>query len=202
MSLEEEYKFKTRIDHDFGYFLDPEKYAPITRVSDEASAVLKLSLILENFLSVFIVNIRPEGSERYIKDARYFNPKVDTCVALGLPLILADAICLINKVRNKFAHNLEYRLAEQDVEDISLAIHDIDEAIVNHHGAFNSESIKPLFEKGINGIEFVKQTPYHTQDKQRRIIKLAALVYMLSNLCAFFLVNEMVKKGIFKSSHE
>ena len=42
-----------QIDHDFGYFLDPNKMALIANYEDESAALLKLMLIHEDFLRGF-----------------------------------------------------------------------------------------------------------------------------------------------------
>ncbi|EGE5552810.1 hypothetical protein BBG14_005036, partial [Salmonella enterica subsp. enterica serovar Weltevreden] len=70
----------TSIDHNLGYFLDPQKYVPITEFVDESAALIKLNLIHENFLSIVIENLRREGTEKFVDVDKYFMPKIKTAV--------------------------------------------------------------------------------------------------------------------------
>lgn len=183
------------LNHQFGIFLDPEKYAPIANLPDEASALLKLGLIVENFLSVFILNIREEGTEDYVKDVRYFMPKLETSVALGLPVKIADAFKLLNKIRNSFAHNLDYQMTQDDHLQLERKVAAIQIDEVNPHEYFNTESITPIFTQGVDSLMFVRNAPYAMSDRQRRIMRMVGLVYILSNKCAFFTINQLAHKG-------
>lgn len=183
------------LNHPLGIFLDAEKYAPIANLPDEASALLKLGLIIENFLSVFILNIRDEGTEDYVKDVRYFMPKLETSVALGLPVKIADAFKLLNKVRNSFAHNLDYQMTQEDHLQLERKISEIQIQEVNPYEYFNSESISPIFTLGVDSLMFVRNAPYAMSDKQRRIMRMVGLVYILSNKCAFFTINKLAHEG-------
>lgn len=183
------------INNPFGIFLDAQKYAPIANLPDEASALLKLGLITENFLSVFILNIRDEGTEDYVKDVRYFMPKLETSVALGLPVKIANAFKLLNKIRNNFAHNLDYQMTQDDHLQLERKISEITIEEVNPYKYFNTESITPIFTQGVDSLMFVRNAPYAMSDKQRRIMRMVGLVYILSNKCAFFTINQLAHKG-------
>lgn len=183
------------LNHDLGFFLDPQKYVPIANISDESAALLKLGLIIENFLAVFIDNIRNPGTEDYIKIERYFKPKLGICVALGLPVSLAQAIEMINVLRNKFAHKLDYVISDDDFFILESKINAITEDVVNQNSCLNLESIQLMFTEGVNSLQFIREMPYTTSQKQRRILKLVGLVYILSNKCAFYTLNALAGKG-------
>lgn len=182
------------INHNLGFFLDPEKYVPIANISDESAVLLKLGLIIENFLTVFIENIRDPETQGYVQGGRYFKQKLDLCVALGLPVTLAQAIETVNSFRNKFAHDLDYVITDDDFNLLEKKVNAVSESVVNKHSHFNIESVRPMFTDGVNSLQFIKEMPYTTSVKQRRILKLVGLVYILSNKCAFYTLNDMAAK--------
>lgn len=184
-----------RLDHAFGIFLDPEKYAPIANLTDESSALLKLGLIAENFLSVYITNIRQPGSEHYVRDTRYFMPKLETCVALGLPIVVADALKFINNMRNKLAHDLDYELTQSDYAELEIKVNAISASDVNFNNYFNEQSIDRVFTHGVDSLMFIRDAPYAMTNKQRRISRLVGTVFILSNKCAFFTINQLAHQG-------
>lgn len=184
-----------RLNHPFGIFLDPKKYAPIASFTDEASALLKLGLIVENFVSVYIINIREEGTEQYVKDSRYFMPKLETAVALGLPVVIAEALKFINKLRNSFAHNLDYQMTEQDMVQLEQNIVAIRIEDTNIAQYFNPQSIAPIFEQGVDSLMFMRNAEYAISNRQRGIMRMVGLIYILSNKCAFYTINQLALKG-------
>ncbi|WP_447867221.1 hypothetical protein [Rahnella bonaserana] len=188
-----------RIDHEFGYFLEPEKYAPLLHIKDESSVTLKLSLIIENFLSVYIINIRKPGTERYVKDERYFLPKVDVCVALGLPISIANSVSELNRLRNKFAHKLDYELTTPDIDSFLKSIDEISKEDVNQNELYTS-SIDSIFSNGINGLQLMKNIPFASSEREIRMRKIISGTYLLANKCAFHLINEMHGRGTLKTT--
>ncbi|MER5232713.1 hypothetical protein KDV93_22445 [Serratia ureilytica] len=189
-----------KIEHDFGYFLDVKKYKAITNHDDESIAILKLSLMLENYLSILINNLRKEGTERFVKDGKYFAQKLEVSVALGLPVALAEPIYLINKIRNKFAHHLDYEISDRDVENIISLVSKIKVGDVNHYGYLDDEAIGHFFGGNIKIVDFVKEILYTTSDKKKRVIRLVGVTFILSNIAAFYLINEMHGRCIFKTT--
>ncbi|WP_199637491.1 hypothetical protein JEM67_11260 [Serratia sp. PAMC26656] len=180
----------TKINHDFGYFLNPEKYLPIANQNDESFAVLKLGLILENYLSTYIINVREIGTEEYIKDSRYFAPKLETCVALGLPVSIADAFKTFNNIRNKFAHRLEYQMTDVDIDELKDKVNAISKDDANFNNYFN-EKINTLFDVGVDSVALLHNLPVNIDPKKHRVIKLTAIAYALSNKGAFFIINKL-----------
>ncbi|MFS7187916.1 hypothetical protein AB6848_20830 [Serratia proteamaculans] len=180
----------TRINHDFGYFLNPEKYVPIANQNDESFAALKLGLILENYLSTYITNVRAAGTEGYIKDSRYFTPKLEICVALGLPVSIADAFKAFNNIRNKFAHRLEYQMTDVDIDELKDKVNAISKDEVNFNNYFN-DNINTLFDVGVDSIALLHNLPVNIDPKKHRVIKLTATAFALSNKGAFHIINKL-----------
>lgn len=183
------------INNDLGVFLDPGKYAPILKINDEAAVVLRLSLLMENFLEVFIKNIREPGTEKYVHFDRYFMQKAETSVALGLPVMLADAVSKINSLRNKFAHKIDYVMTSSDYDEIEKVVNAIPAEVVNPEGRFNLQSAQILFDDGVDALMFIKNQPFATPAKLRQLHRLVGAIFILANKCAFFALNEMQRKG-------
>lgn len=184
------------VNHDLGIFLDPEKYIPITRLNDEGAALLKLGLIMENFLTVFITNVRAPGTEVYIKTTgRYFLQKLETSVALGLPVSIADALKAFNTLRNKFAHEIDYVMTDEDYEVAERKVNAITREEVNPANRFNVDGIRLMFEDGVDSLVFIRNTDYATPTKQKKILRLVGTAYILANKCAFFTLNELHRQG-------
>lgn len=182
------------INSDLGFFLDAEKYAPILKINDEAAVLLRLNLLIENFLEVFIKNVRRPGTEVFVKPVRYFKTKVELSVALGLPTSIANALLLLNTIRNKFAHKIDYVMTASDYEEIDSAVNSIDVETVNPLNRFNMESIQYMFEAGVDSLVFVRSLDYSTSDKQKRLYRLVGAVFILANKCAFFTLNELQRQ--------
>lgn len=183
------------INSDLGFFLDTQKYAPILKINDEAAVVLRLSLLIENFLEVFIKNIRRPGTEGFIKPARYFKAKVELSVALGLPLQIANAIVTLNAVRNKFAHKIDYVMTDDDYSEIESVVDAIDAETVNPLEQFHLDDIKYMFEVGVDSLVFIRNMHFSTPDKQRKLFRLIGSVFILANKCAFFTLSELSRQG-------
>ncbi|AUP76756.1 hypothetical protein CWS02_15515 [Enterobacter sp. EA-1] len=111
-----------RINHKLGFFLDVNKIVPIANMDDESSAVIKLNLILENLITVVIDLLRPENTERYVKVKRSFSANIETAVALGMPVSIADCIVSMNKIRNKYAHDLDFVVTDVMINEVTDGI--------------------------------------------------------------------------------
>lgn len=110
------------LNHDFKLFIDPKYYADIVLKNDEAGSVLKLQLMAERFLEVYLDERIPEKSRKFFQKGRggeilkYFDEKIMVAVAYGLPVELADALKKLNKIRNDFGHDFDRRLTANDLD--------------------------------------------------------------------------------------
>lgn len=116
-----------KLGHDFAKFLDESIYAGIIASNDETGVVLRLHLIAERFLDVYLSERIPENHRPFFPPGksgrilRYFDEKLTTSVAYGLPIELALSLKRLNQVRNKFGHDLDMRLTDADVSEYVAA---------------------------------------------------------------------------------
>ncbi len=190
-----------KIDHDFGYFLDPNKMASIANYEDESAALLKLMLIHEDFLRVVIENLRPDGSEKYnsIRSYKYFASKLSAAVLLGLPVSLADAMAELNTIRNKYAHKIEYVITNKEVDKLAESIKNIKLEEINH-GGYVHQVVEPILKDGIYAIALMKELPPDLEENRIRICKLVTSAHCMCLLGAFWLINTLHVKGKLKLS--
>ena len=113
-----------QVNHDFVKFIDPSLYADVLNKGDDGICVIRLQLICERFLSVYLKErIYPENIEFFVsgkgksaESLRHFNERLTTSIASGLPADLARALKHINKIRNHFAHNLDHKIMQSDMD--------------------------------------------------------------------------------------
>jgi hypothetical protein len=85
------------------------------QVEDDLGAVIRAHLFVENELEQFI-SLRMPGPVDGVLAANY-RAKVNLSVALGLPPARKGALEQIGKIRNKFAHNLNFALTDEVIQD-------------------------------------------------------------------------------------
>lgn len=190
-----------KIDHDFGYFLDPNKMASIANYEDESAALLKLILIHEDFLRVVIENLRPDGSETYnsIKSYKYFASKLSAAVLLGLPTSLADSMKELNNIRNKYAHKIDYVITNEEVDKLAETIKNIKIEEINHSGYIN-QIIEPILKDGIYAVALMNDLPADLEEHRLRICKLVTSAHCMCLLGGFWLINTLHVRGKLKLS--
>ncbi|EJY9564311.1 hypothetical protein OHS39_000249 [Klebsiella aerogenes] len=190
-----------KIDHDFGYFLDPNKMASIANYEDESAALLKLMLIHEDFLRVVIENLRPEGPEKYnaIQSYKYFAPKLSAAVLLGLPVSLADAMAELNSIRNKYAHKIDYEITNEEVDKLAEVIKKIKIEEINL-GVYIHQEVDIILKDGIYAIALMRELPPDLEENRLRICKLVTSAHCMCLLGAFWLINTLHVKGKLKLS--
>lgn len=109
-----------KLNHDFQKFLEPNYYAEILEKDDETVTVLRLQLLCEQFLNVYLEERVCEEQREFFVNGRgkkaellkYFNEKLTVAIAFGLPVELANALRHLNKIRNIFAHSFDAKLEE------------------------------------------------------------------------------------------
>ncbi|WP_368934842.1 hypothetical protein [Alcaligenes faecalis] len=100
-----------QLDHDFAKFLEPQQYVDAINNNDNAACVLRLQLLAEQFLNVLLDDYPDEKQKAFLK-TKYFDQKLQLAVALGMPTELANALKHLNKIRNRFSHNLGAKIDE------------------------------------------------------------------------------------------
>ncbi|WP_342321225.1 hypothetical protein AAEY27_14010 [Kosakonia sp. BYX6] len=190
-----------RINHKLDFFLDVNKIVPIANMDDESSAVIKLNLILENLITVVIELLRPENTERYVKVKRYFSANIETAVALGMPVSIADCIVSMNKIRNKYAHDLDFVAMDVMINEVTDGIKKVKIEEINHGGFLNPERVQPMINDGIDSVRLMRELPAGLELNRIKICKLTTATFCCTTLGAFWLINELHKREILDIDH-
>ncbi len=74
---------------------------------DEIGTVLRLHLVIEEFLKFYLSRKRIGEIATYTNEPKYFAGKLYLSVAFGLPIPIARVAHQINKIRNNLAHKRE-----------------------------------------------------------------------------------------------
>lgn len=112
-----------KLNHDFAKFIDPEYYAEIIKGNDEVGCLLRLQLISERFLDVYLSERIPADARSFFQKnkngafLKYFNEKLMISISFGLPVELGESLRYLNKIRNEFGHNLDKKLNAQELKE-------------------------------------------------------------------------------------
>lgn len=186
---------KVRLNHKLGFFLDVNKIVPIANMEDESSAVIKLNLILENLITVVIEQLRPENTKNYVKVKRSFSANIETAVALGMPASIADCISSMNKIRNKYAHDLDFVVTDVMIKEVTDGIKKVRLEEINGGGYFKSERIQPILNDGIDSVRLMRELPDGLESNRVKICKLTTATFCCTTLGAFWIINEFHRRG-------
>ncbi|ECP9859860.1 hypothetical protein FZS36_24225, partial [Salmonella enterica] len=101
-------------------------------------------------------------------------------------------------IRNKYAHKIEYIITDEDAERIDSLIMSVPVDDINHASLIDSTLITSITNLGASSIAFMNDIPKDFPDNRRRICKLVAMAFCISNLGAFWLLNELHRQGKLK----
>lgn len=102
---------------DYGKFLDD------TVSEDELQIILRAHLYIEQELTQ-LLKIYLKEPDVFLKGRIMFANKLSLTVALGLiPKIVKPAYDKLNQIRNGYAHNLDYKITDQDIDEIIQHFH-------------------------------------------------------------------------------
>lgn len=104
---------------DLDQLIQPDEYIRAVETEDELGCVLRMHLCLEQFLDKFIKEMMPPDHKRFHPKRQNFSGELSLSVAYGLITPLAEAIFLVNQIRNHFAHRRGTVLTIQDSEKIA-----------------------------------------------------------------------------------
>ena len=104
---------------DLHQLIHPEEFIRAAETEDELGCVLRMHLCLEQFLDKFIEEMVAPASGKSQSKNLTFSRKLKLSVSYGLADPLAEAISLINQIRNKFAHERGTVLSEEDSQKIA-----------------------------------------------------------------------------------
>jgi hypothetical protein len=100
--------------HKFTSAVDSGQLLQCVRSRDELTLVVRGHLCLEAALNLLLAHAVPEGLDHL--EYLGFAGKVDLAIAMGqVPMQLREAWLGVNKIRNRFAHNLDATLDEASV---------------------------------------------------------------------------------------
>lgn len=100
------------------------------RTEDEIGIVLRLHLLLEQFLTAFLRLKVTADLTKFVPIPRNFGDKLSLSVAFGLNLDLSNSIYHFNKIRNRLAHGSHTKLEKDWVHDYLQAA----EVVAKAHG--------------------------------------------------------------------
>ncbi|WP_145129955.1 hypothetical protein [Pseudomonas sp. URMO17WK12:I11] len=181
-----------QLNHDFIKFIDPQLYAGVLEKKDDGDCILRLQLICERFLSVYLKErIAPENIEFFTSGKgkgseilRHFNERLTASVASGLPAELARPLKHLNKIRNEFAHNLDYEIKGVDMSKYFELVDEFKVDVGVPHG----------FEGPIKDLE-VHSDGKVTKAKDSFQAGFTAATYALMTKAGIWLANDLNKRG-------
>ena len=96
---------------DFGRVFDPEDYLIMVNALDEATVVLRIHLVLEEFLNIWSSRVTKTAD---LFDGTFvpFKTKLTICQNLGFNAAFATVIDKVNDIRNRYSHRRKYQIEE------------------------------------------------------------------------------------------
>lgn len=118
------------------------------------TAIIKGHLLIENVLG----NIIKDYVEDYSSlECKYFNDKLKLCVGLGLiDNTLVPPLKKINKFRNKYSHNINFKFEEENLNEMISSLTSTDKSDYEQHiSKYNNSKSKDSLYRGI--VVFIEQ---------------------------------------------
>lgn len=182
-----------KLGHDFGKFIDPKYYADIIAGNDEVGCILRLQLISDRFLDVYLSERVPDESRKFFAKGKngtiltYFKEKLMVAIAYGLPNQLGEALVCLNKIRNDFGHNFEKTLSHSDLDNYIIA--------VDH---FKYKALAPYLGEGP-----IKDMVIQSDGKRLTVADGLAVGFVIATYClmiraGLWLVDDLQSRGKLK----
>ncbi len=96
---------------DFARVFDPEDYLTMVNALDEATVVLRIHLLLEEFLNIWSAKVT-KTDDLFEGTFVPFKTKLTICQNLGFHASFAAVIDRINDIRNRYSHRRKYKIEE------------------------------------------------------------------------------------------
>lgn len=181
-----------KLNHDFAKFIDPAFYADIIKKEDEASCVLKLHLLCERFLNVYLDERVPDNQKEFFEVGKgqhkqilkYFNEKLQVSIAFGLPVEIAKPLKSINTIRNDFAHKFDATLESESVKIYFQRIDDF---------KLNNSAAAYLDDPVTNQCVMADGSKFCAKDSSIAGFTIATFIFI--NKAAAWLVNDLNRRG-------
>lgn len=104
-------KIKTVADKEHKNFCDRH----LKNQKDPTILILKSHLYIENILDQILKEVLPNPKKLLDKK---FSEKIDIFEALNISPNITEKLRTLNKIRNKFSHNLDYNLTKKNLEPL------------------------------------------------------------------------------------
>jgi hypothetical protein len=192
--IKEDVMAMVKLNHNFNLFIEPKYYADILLKNDEAGSVLKLQLIAERFLEVYLDERIPTHSRKFFEKGKkgellkYFDEKLMVAVAFGLPVELADALKKLNKVRNDFGHDFDRELSALDLD-----------AYIQSVELFNIDVGQPFAGSGPIRTTIVKSDQKTLRASDSFVTGFVIATFCLMTRAGLWLVNDLNSRGQLKT---
>lgn len=105
-----------------GAFIGVTSLMKAARTEDEIGCVLRSHLIAESIMEKYLVSRTQEKLSRFFnfKDGRMsFAVKVQICLAFGMPIEFGEFLVGLNKIRNKFGHDVNSELNSKELDGLA-----------------------------------------------------------------------------------
>ncbi len=183
-----------QLHHDFQKFVDSNYYADILENNDEVGSILRLQLISERFLEVYLQERIPSDALPFFQNGKskfpkYFNEKLTIALAYGLPTSLAQALKFLNKIRNEFGHDFDRKLSQVDIEKYVDAV-----------DKFQYKCAVPYAEGLPLGTVVVQFNSQQLTIHSSPVAGFVIATYCLMTRAGIWLVNDLNARGVLKTS--
>jgi hypothetical protein len=150
---------------DFGRVFDPEDYLTMVNALDEATVVLRIHLVLEEFLNIWSSRVT-RTDDLFEGTFVPFKTKLTICQNLGLDGAFAAVIDKVNDIRNRYTHRRKYKIEENAL----LSLRDKITALPSEQELLPCEKFE-IYLDGVDQTGQRKQISYswQTADTKKRL---------------------------------
>ena len=150
---------------DFGRVFDPEDYVTMVNALDEATVVLRIHLVLEEFLNIWSSRIT-KTEDLFEGTFVPFKTKLIICQNLGLDAAFAAVIDKVNDIRNRYSHRRKYKIEDNAL----LSLRDKVTALPSEQELLPCENFE-IYLDGVDQTGQRKQISYswQTADTKKRL---------------------------------
>jgi hypothetical protein len=106
-----------------GIFIGVTSLMKAVRTEDEIGCVLRSHLVTESIMEKYLISRTREKLSHFFnfKDGRMsFSLKTQLCLAFGMPIEFGEFLVNLNKIRNKFGHNVESELNPDELDRLAV----------------------------------------------------------------------------------
>ena len=177
----------SRVGGDIAAAYNMETISALTQTKDLIGAVLRIHFCLEEFLNVWSSKITKCENFFDFSNRVSFEMKLSISKKLGLPDELHAVFKIINKIRNKLAHNTNIEISDQDLDDIRHAI--------NKVPSYGSEAMPKIIGSSVCGCVDGRDLSWE-MDGVTVFDRLIIIYFIFSMKCLSVFNKEFSERGI------